>query len=254
MSFLEYSNPNGQFLPFEDNAGEKAGQGQSFSSFSEEKLAMPQPLSERLTLGSGTGMEDFTDKRTGKRYKHFHMYAEIIIKNVIAESYQIVQTVRMTPGIHGKTNGCKKVDGLEAFVDGGVCSPGVLRGTYDGGEFRKQKVAVQGKPYFLRSSDIQQTIESGGDFDGTDGTGTIILYDGQEAAINHESIVFRSYIIAVNYNKTKKDRVLGLIRWGFGDYGASPSLQNSNLKIVAQNVYDDIDKRIILNDYPNYNI
>lgn len=254
MSYLEYSNPSGQFSPSEDNRVESTGPGRSFYSDPGKKLVMPQALVEKVSLSSASKMVDYRDPRSGKTYKYFHMDAGIIIENVVAESYQIIQTARMTRGIHGKQNGCTKSGEFDAFVDGGRCSPGVVRGTIDGGEFRKQQEAVKGKPYFLRSTDIQTTIDKGGDFDGKDGNGLIVLYDGQSAAISHESIVFRSYIIAVNYNKTSKDRVLGLIKWGFGNYGQSPSISNSNLKIVAQNVYDDVDKQIILADYPDYNI
>lgn len=60
------------------------------------------------------------------------MDAFIRISNVVADGYQIVQTVRFKRPLGRRQKGCKTVikDGefFDAFVDGGRCSPGVVYG------------------------------------------------------------------------------------------------------------------------------
>lgn len=256
MSFLEFSNPQNTANGADDRLLRSGG--------SADTPRYPTALEEKVSLVPGSQLYDFIDPRTRKKYTKFTMDAWIKIENVPAKEYQIVQTVRATRGTHGKQVGCKTItlsgtgsggsQVLDAFVDGGVCSPGVVRGTYQGGVFRKQKVAQVGKPYFITDEIKLAAKPFGADFDGSDKKGLIPLNDPQEAAINHEKIWFRSYIVAVNYNGTGKDKVLGMIPWGFYQFGTVPHNSNYKLRIQAKTTFDATDKKIILNDYPKYKI
>jgi hypothetical protein len=62
---------------------------------------------------------------------------------------------------------------------------------------------------------------------------------------------FEAYLIAVNYNNSGLDKVLGGFTWGYNNYGTE-SISGNKINFDAGCTVSPIAQQIISHDYPSY--
>lgn len=159
------------------------------------------------------------------------------VMNVKADGLQVVQVFYGTPSPSGRVFGnIVTLSGgkYDAFVDGGKNSPYV---TLSGNQ-----PAAAGKPYYLASSEVASQVSWNGN------SGTLRVYDRPNAMVNFDQSRFETAIVAINYNGTGQDLVLGAFTWGWDDFGKT--LVHSGVNLTGGLSGDA--KTIVSHDYPGY--
>jgi hypothetical protein len=63
--------------------------------------------------------------------------------------------------------------------------------------------------------------------------------------------MFEVYIVAVNYNNSGQDKVLGNFSWGYNDSGLTP-IGGSQINFNSGTSISPFAQEIISHDFPNY--
>lgn len=226
------------------------------------KNAPQHPTSAKIEVLPNSGFRDYTEK--GVRYEKFHLDAAFKIEHVKCQEFRFIQIVMIKPNKKNRVGTRIQLEIFrgqkewwDVFVDGGINSPGVKKGSLNpnSGKIEIQQIGEVGKPYFLNKKMREGLIAQGFQFQCKANSGSPCIQDAQTAAIKHEKIRFHTYLVAVNFNLSSKDRILGKIVWTFYKDGQDIfATHTKQINFRETNEIDEYDKKIILNDYPNYQI
>lgn len=168
------------------------------------------------------------------------------VKDCDCDSLQTIQVVWAAGGPMkvGKMQVKKGSETYDAFVDGGKNSPYV---TSTG-----NPPAHPSKPYYLTSSEVSNQVS----YDKSKGTGTIQIYDAPSAVNSWDKVFFETAIVCVNHNKSGKDKILKVFKWGWTGKGTKyQTSDGASAKNSGFEEYDHVSqefKDVVSNDYPGY--
>jgi hypothetical protein len=231
--------------PVISNSGEASRFGHDFSRiplFAQHKETLPTAAQNQFkTKGSAGGLAGHT------------LNVTFSVSDTPAKSLQAIQTFKGTRRIDGlKVGKYTLQDGgktWDAFVDGGKNSP-----------YAENTGAPvhPSQPYFLNLGEVMTQV----DFNKAKGTGTIRIDDKPDAVESHDEAHFETAIVAVDYNDTKKDKILKAFKWGWTDKGTKSAVSKDKEKVIAGkpsgiSVSGSVSsefKDIVKHDYPKYDI
>jgi RHS repeat-associated protein len=211
------------------------------------------PGSTWTTTNNGQGTYQFVHSRsdetitlTGGKIRNFgNMSAMFDVNGVCASGLQAIQVYyggqelkngNPAPGNQFTNDGSSYC----GFVDGGPNSPWVtdLHEAPPGGD----------KPYYISSTDDGNGASV---WDENNQSGGLTISDFAFAVNLTTFTRFEVYIIAVNYEYSGQDKILGSFTWGYNDAGME-SMSGTNINFNPGPNISAIAQRIISFDYPNY--
>jgi hypothetical protein len=132
----------------------------------------------------------------------------------------------------------------DAFVDGGKNSPFVTMTGED--------PAHPTRPYYLTQDEVDNQVTWDTDH------GTVRIFDAPGAVALHDAAYFETAIVAINYRKTGRDKVLRVFKWGWTEKGGKPTIKkgteiagvDSGVKVRSSPSPEW--RNIVKHDYPKY--
>jgi hypothetical protein len=164
------------------------------------------------------------------------------IEKCECDGLQAIQVFYGTRRKDGLKVGSKQItkDGTtyDCFVDGGKESPYV--------KLAGNPAAHPTKPYYLTPDELKKWV---------DDCKSIRCYDQPAAVVAHEEAYFETAIICINYQKSGKDKVIKVFRWGWRNFGkdfkSRPGPDAKDTMEESDTVSQEF-KDIVKGDYPDY--